>query len=156
MTAVFEHNKKYRVWSLAGQGFLKLTTKNGAKSAECSGIGNEPESIIIAKDVKHFGKGARIKGFWLHFQEGNEKTYALDTVAGDVSVKALDDGEGEIFQGQLFGSGSGCFFKALMPLGQDNDGKCIASNSQRKWSLKTFDQHSPHPDTIFLITKVSD
>ena len=44
MTAVFQDNKKYRVWSLAGQGFLKLTTKNGAKSAECSGIGNEPES----------------------------------------------------------------------------------------------------------------
>ena len=40
---VFEDGKSYRVWSLTGQGFLKLTTKNGGKSVEYS-VTKEEES----------------------------------------------------------------------------------------------------------------
>ena len=38
---VFEDGKSYRVWSLTGQDFLKLTTKNGGTSV--SGVGLETE-----------------------------------------------------------------------------------------------------------------
>ena len=38
---VFEDGKSYRVWSLTGQGFLKLTTMNGGTSV--SGVGLETE-----------------------------------------------------------------------------------------------------------------
>ena len=42
---VFEDGKSYRVWSLTGQGFLKLTTnKDGDPSVECSGTGEEDSS----------------------------------------------------------------------------------------------------------------
>ena len=34
----FEHGKNYRVWSLTGQGFLKLTETS---SADCSGTEKE-------------------------------------------------------------------------------------------------------------------
>ena len=40
---VFEDGKSYRVWSLTGQGFLKLTTKNGGTSVEYS-VTKEEES----------------------------------------------------------------------------------------------------------------
>ena len=44
-TRVFEDRKRYRVWSLTGQGYLNLTTKNGASpSVDCSGTGNELSS----------------------------------------------------------------------------------------------------------------
>ena len=41
---VFEHDKNYRLWSLTGQGFLRLTTKNGDKIADCRGTGKEDSS----------------------------------------------------------------------------------------------------------------
>ena len=41
---VFENGESYRVWSLTGQGFLNLTTKNGTPSVECSGTGEEETS----------------------------------------------------------------------------------------------------------------
>ena len=41
---VFEDGKSYRVWSLSGQGFLKLTTKNGGTSVEYSVIKEEESS----------------------------------------------------------------------------------------------------------------
>ena len=62
----------------------------------------------------------------------------------------------EIFYVEHFGCETprkGSLFKALMPLGSNNETKCIALNSEKKFSLGTFDQYSPHPDTIFLITK---
>ena len=37
----FKHDKNYRVWSLTGQGFLKLT---GAPGVDCSGTGKESSS----------------------------------------------------------------------------------------------------------------
>ena len=40
----FEHEKNYRVWSLSGQGFLKLT---GPTSADFSGT--EEESLSNTK-----------------------------------------------------------------------------------------------------------
>ena len=40
---VFEDGKSYRVWSLSGQGFLKLTTTNGGTSVEYS-VTKEEES----------------------------------------------------------------------------------------------------------------
>ena len=43
-------------------------------------------------------------------------------------------------------------FKALMVLEQNK--KCLASNSTKELSLKTYNQYSPHPDTLFLITEV--
>ena len=51
---------------------------------------------------------------------------------------------------------SGESFKALMALGPNREEKkCVAiSNSEKKWSLKAFDNDIPHPDTMFLITKV--
>ena len=49
----------------------------------------------------------------------------------------------------------GSLFKALMALGPKGEEKCFASsNSEKKWSFKAFDEDMPHPDTIFLITKV--
>ena len=46
-------------------------------------------------------------------------------------------------------------FKALTALGQENVEKCVSSsNSEKEWSLKTFDKDIPHTDTIFLITEV--
>ena len=41
---VFEDGERYRVWSLTGQGFLKLTTKNENPRVECSGTGEEDSS----------------------------------------------------------------------------------------------------------------
>ena len=40
-TDIFVHNKNYRVWSLTGQGYLKLT---GAASADFSGTEEESSS----------------------------------------------------------------------------------------------------------------
>lgn len=40
-TDIFKDNGNYRVWSLTGQGFLKLT---GATSADFSGTGEEGSS----------------------------------------------------------------------------------------------------------------
>ena len=54
--------------------------------------------------------------------------------------------------GRLDG-GRSCFFKALMPLGQKETGKCVALNSQKKLSFKTLNKEFPLPDTIFLIIK---
>ena len=58
---VFEHGKSYRVWSLTGQGFLKLTTKtkNVPTSVECSWTGEENSSnteilIIVLLWVSNF------------------------------------------------------------------------------------------------------
>lgn len=72
--------------------------------------------------------------------------------------KSLQDpGETGIFYVDHFGCetpGKGSLFKALLPLGSNNETKCIALNSEKKFSLETFDKYSPHPDTIFLITKV--
>ena len=62
-----EHEKYYRVWSLAGKGFLKLISNHGpecgnrgagsAKSADFSGTGTEnlsnTENLIVL--------------FWFHF-----------------------------------------------------------------------------------------
>ena len=46
-------------------------------------------------------------------------------------------------------------FKALMALGPNEVEKCVTSpKSEKKWRLKAFDQDIPHPDTMFLITKV--
>jgi len=42
-TGNFEDDGKYRVWSLTGQGFLKLKLTE-APSAECSGTGGESSS----------------------------------------------------------------------------------------------------------------
>ena len=47
-------------------------------------------------------------------------------------------------------------FKALMVLEQNKRRKCLASNSRKELSWKTYNQHSPHPDTLFLITEVLD
>ena len=47
-------------------------------------------------------------------------------------------------------------FKALMVLEQNKTCKCLASNSRNELSWKTYNQHSPHPDTLFLITEVLD
>ena len=44
----------------------------------------------------------------------------------------------------------GCLFTALMPLGQQETGKCVAVNSQKKLSFGTLNT-TPHPDTFFLI-----
>ena len=57
--AVFEDGKSYRVWSLTGQGFLKLTTKNGGKSVEYSVTKEEESSnteilIIVLRWVSNF------------------------------------------------------------------------------------------------------
>ena len=41
---VFDDEKRYRVWSLTGQGYLTLTTKNGVPSVQCSGTGKEDSS----------------------------------------------------------------------------------------------------------------
>ena len=41
---VFDDLKSYRVWSLTGQGYLTLTTKNGVPSVQCSGTGKEDSS----------------------------------------------------------------------------------------------------------------
>ena len=41
---VFKDGKRYRVWSLTGQGYLKLTTTGDKPSVECSGTGNELSS----------------------------------------------------------------------------------------------------------------
>ena len=44
-----------------------------------------------------------------------------------------------------------------MALGQgpeDSEKKCLASNSEHELYLKTFNEDSPHQDTIFLITEV--
>ena len=41
-TDKFEDNRNYRVWSLTGQGYLKLT--GGATSADFSGTGDESSS----------------------------------------------------------------------------------------------------------------
>ena len=56
---LFEDGKSYRVWSLTGQGFLKLTTKNSGKSVEYS-VSTEEESsnteilIIVLRWVSNF------------------------------------------------------------------------------------------------------
>ena len=69
----------------------------------------------------------------------------------------MNNGEAEIFYVKTLGckmpdnAGLGCFFTALMPLGQRETGKCVASNSEKKLSLKTFNKDSPHPDIFFLI-----
>ena len=69
---VFEHGKRYRVWSLTGQGYLKLTTKNGYPRVECSGTGNEISSNTeIFKNCSSLGFrfpliGVAIRSFcWL-------------------------------------------------------------------------------------------
>ena len=41
---VFVHHESYRVWSLTGQGYLTLTTKNEVPSVQCSGTGKEDSS----------------------------------------------------------------------------------------------------------------
>lgn len=56
---VFEDGKSYRVWSLTGQGFLKLTTKNGGKSVEYTVTKEEESSnteilIIVLRWVSNF------------------------------------------------------------------------------------------------------
>ena len=52
----FEHEKNYRVWSLSGQGFLKLT---GPTSADFSGTEEESSSntkilLIVLLSVSNF------------------------------------------------------------------------------------------------------
>ena len=57
---VFEDGKSYRVWSLTGQGFLKLTTKNGGTSVSVVGLETEEDSsnteilIIVLLWVPNF------------------------------------------------------------------------------------------------------
>lgn len=56
---VLEDGKSYRVWSLTGQGFLKLTTKNGGQSVEYSVTTEEESSnteilIIVLRWVSNF------------------------------------------------------------------------------------------------------
>ena len=53
-------------------------------------------------------------------------------------------------------SGTGCFFKALMPLGQQGTGKCVALNSQKKLSFEILKKEFPLPETIFLITEAKE
>lgn len=53
-------------------------------------------------------------------------------------------------------TGRGCLFKALMPLGQEETGKCFALDSQKQLSFKTLDKEFPLPDTIFLIKEAKD
>ena len=48
-------------------------------------------------------------------------------------------------------NGWGCRFTALMPLGQEETGKCFAVNSQKELSFGTLNTKLPHPDTFFLI-----
>ena len=49
---------------------------------------------------------------------------------------------------------NGSLFKVLMVLGPNKTEKCVASNGEHILSLKAFDNDIPHPDTMFLITKV--
>ena len=68
-----------------------------------------------------------------------------------------DSGERALFYVGRFGCETKCngsLFKALMALGPDKAVKYVASNSEKKLFLKTFDKKPPHPDTIFLITEV--
>ena len=46
------------------------------------------------------------------------------------------------------------YFKALKIL--EPDGKCLASNGAKGLSLKTYDQHEPLPDTVFLVKEATD
>ena len=73
---VFEDERRYRVWSLTGQGYLnlKLIPKNGAQpsiSVECSGTGNELSSTEIFNNCCSLGVqfpliGVAIRSFcWL-------------------------------------------------------------------------------------------
>ena len=69
---VLEDGKSYRVWSLTGQGFLKLTTKNGGQSVEYSVTTEEESSnteilIIVLRWVFQFSPvGVAIRSFcWL-------------------------------------------------------------------------------------------
>ena len=73
---VFEDERRYRVWSLTGQGYLnlKLIPKNGAQpstSVECSGTGNELSSTEIFNNCSSLGVqfpliGVAIRSFcWL-------------------------------------------------------------------------------------------
>lgn len=166
---VFVHHESYRVWSLTGQGYLTLTTKNEVPSVQCSGTGKEDSSIITAHELKSPGK----LGFWLEFQkEEDGKKYALDASTDNdtVSVKEFScprgnktketDSQscqdGEAFCVKHFGSGdqsNGSLFKALIPLGKED--KCIALNSKNELSLEKFDKYSPPPHTIFFITKAN-
>ena len=67
----FQHGKNYRVWSLAGQGFLKLKL-TGAPSADFSGTGDESSSntkillIVLLLSVQFPLIGVAIRIFcWL-------------------------------------------------------------------------------------------
>jgi len=66
----------------------------------------------------------------------------------------LKDGEAEKFYVKTLGRKMPDILIALMPLGEEETGKCVASNSEKKLSLKTFNEDSQHADTIFLIKKV--
>ena len=74
------------------------------------------------------------------------------------NVQCLPDSvEPAIFYVKRFGCKTQCngsLFKALMALGPKKGEKCVTLNGEKELSLKTFDENSPHPDTIFIITEV--
>ncbi|KAM7449281.1 hypothetical protein ABFA07_002835 [Porites harrisoni] len=150
--------KYYRVWSLTSQGFLTLKPKDGGKCgekfADFSGTGKENSSKIKAKKKPQPTK----RGFFLEFQEGEGKYVLQANTEDKVSVKLFSDisdanHDKALFYDKDFGVDTQVsLFKALMILGQE--GKCLASNGEKELSLKTYNQYSPHPDTLFLITEV--
>lgn len=143
---------KFRAWSLSQQKCIVVTEDGGNKAPKCSGTGDDSEKKSQFTMVLNTAN-PNVDENSVHFvftEDGQQYALVPDLESDTIAFVNFKESSKHIgaFVKDSFGQGPTYALKVAQSQ------KCIAANKDGFLSLRPFDRVYPHPDTIFVLSKV--
>lgn len=154
MTENMNNGLTFRAWSLSRQKYLVLTEDGGKKTPKIRATGDDEgkeSQITMVPNTAYQTFNENSAHFVFTAQDGQNYALITDLKNGTVSFTKYEKSSEHIgaFVKESLGE-QGPTYALRVAQSQS----CIAANKDGFLSLRPFERIYPHPDTIFVLSKV--